>query len=373
LFRRHLAVDFIKAGHEIIAVAPADSLWGPKLQALGITFVPLSLVRATISPFQDLLLLGRLIRLLIKLKPDYLFCYTIKPVIYGGLAAWVTRVKGLCSMITGLGYVFTGKSLKQRVLQRVVKILYRFVLGKNQKVFFQNRDDAALFQQFNLVTKAQIVFVPGSGVDTEYFRPQFPPKEDASIDFLLIARLLRDKGILEYAQAATRLKQKYPQARFFVAGPYEDQNPSKLSFDDWDKIKRDSGITYLGDLNDVREALADCSVFVLPSYREGMPRVVLEAMAMGKPIITTDTPGCRESIEHNVNGLLVPVKDSGALETCCEFFINDREQIAMMGEESRKRAEAVFDVKKVNAIILESMNLQSSTKTVRPLEVCCTS
>ncbi len=356
-FRGALLAEMVRRGHEVIGCAAEDCPEvADQLAAMGVRYVPLHFKRAGLNPFSDLLLLFRLVKLLRRLRPDIVLAYTIKPVIYGSLACRLAGVQRCYSMITGLGYAFMGGvGLRQRLVGKVAPLLYRVALAGNAGVFFQNRDDLALFANTGLLrARHKALVINGSGVDTEYYRRA--PLPGGPVAFLLIARLLKDKGIAEYAAAALAIKQRYPDTLFRLVGPL-DPNPAAIGKDQIETWNRAGVIEYLGEARDVRQHLAACKVYVLPSYREGTPRTVLEAMATGRPVITTDAPGCRETVAHGENGFLVPVKDVGALVEAMERFITHPEWIPRMGERGREIAEIKYDVRKVNAAILRHMHL----------------
>ncbi len=355
-FRGVLLDAWVEEGHKVIACAPGEHAdIAVKLQAMGIVYQPLRLKRTSINPIRDLRALAELTIFLIRSRPDIVFSYTIKPVIYGSISAGLVGIPHIFSMITGLGYTFMGATLKQRLINLGVQRLYRFALARNQAVFFQNPDDLSLFVNSRLVrNSSEPVLINGSGVDLTYFsRTSHVVKPLA---FLLIARLIRDKGIIEYVEAARILKKRYPGTFFRLLGPF-DSNPSAIPESQVKIWQCEGAVEYLGVSDDVRPFLADASVYVLPSYREGTPRTVLEAMAMGRPIVTTDAPGCRETVKEGENGFLVPVKDVGALVDAMEKFIRQPELIEKMGLRSREIAEEKYDVHKVNAVIMRTMGL----------------
>ena len=288
------------------------------------------------------------------LKPDVILTYTIKPVIYGSIAAKLFGVSRIYAMIEGLGYAFIGDDLRSRFINIIVKILYYLSLKANQNVFFLNPDDRDLFIKLRLSNDAQAVLINGIGVDLDYYKPEPFPE---NLSFLLIARLLKDKGIREYVEAARNIKQKYPKISFRLVG-WMDDNPASVSKNELDTWVKQGIVKYLGKLSDVRPAIAASSVYVLPSYREGTPRTVLEAMAMGRPIITTDAPGCRETVQHGKNGFLVPIKNVSVLVSAMENFIQQPELIETMGLASREIAVEKYDVRKVNTVILKTMGLE---------------
>jgi glycosyltransferase involved in cell wall biosynthesis len=258
------------------------------------------------------------------------------------------------SMITGLGHVFTGRNWKARTLVPLVRSMYRLALRSNDRLFFQNPDDRALFERLKLIRRPdQAVLINGSGIDLEAFRPaRLPP----TVSFLLLARLYAEKGIHEYVEAARTLKARYPGTVFRVAGRI-DNHPTAISERELQSWVKEGVIEHLGWLDDVRPAIAASSVYVLPSYREGTPFSVLEAMAMGRPIVTTDVPGCRETVQDGMNGYLVPARNVPALVAALERLIVQPGLIAAMGQESRRIAVEKYDVHKVNAVILEGMGL----------------
>jgi len=355
-FRGPLLQAMVDAGHEVIACAPEypDDVVSA-LAGMGVTCQDIPLKRTGINPVHDMITLASLKRLFEGLRPDCLLSYTAKPVIYGSLAAGLAGVDKVYSMITGLGYAFGDSTVKQRLIGLPVQVLYRSALRRNDAVFFQNPDDQELFLRKGLIANPrQAVLISGSGVDVVHYQ-EAPPVTD-NISFLLIARLIRDKGILEYAEAARRIKRRHPGVVSRIVGPF-DSNPSAISRNVVEQWHREGVIEYLGETRDVRPYIASCSVYVLPSYREGTPRSVLEAMAMARPIITTDAPGCRETVVHGRNGYLVPVKDVDGLTEAMDRFIAAPQLIPDMGRESRKIAIEKYDVRKVNETILRTMGL----------------
>lgn len=360
-FRGELIKDMIRLGHQVVGMAPEDG-FEKELGAIGAQYQRIPLQRTGLNPLKDLAALSLLMKEFRRLQPDILLAYTIKPVIYGSLAARAVGVPRVYSMITGLGYAFAGRSLKQKLLLSLVRILYRQALCKNARVFFQNPDDIAVFKKFRLLPKRDsAVLINGSGVDIKKF--SFVKAKANPVIFLLIARLIREKGIAEFVEAARLLKPRFPEARFQILGP-PDSNPSAIRQEEIEAWQDEGIVEYLGCTSDVRPYISECSVFVLPSfYPEGTPRSILEAMSMGRPVITTDAPGCRETVRQNMNGFLVPVKDSIALADAMERFIVNTALAAEMGIKSRVTAEEKYDVRKVNRSILESMGLLEVDKT----------
>ena len=364
-FRGALIQALHEKGLEIHIAAPEFQTYPEEraqLQRMGYIVHDIPMQRTGTNPIADAQTMCALFRLMSVVKPAYVMGYTIKPVIYGTFAAWLAQVPHRFALVTGLGYAFQNmdhQHQKKSFFQKLVHWLYAGALNRTQKIFFQNPDDEQLFRQMQIVQpNAKTVVVNGSGVDvSEYAVTPFPmSQQQPAIHFLLIARLLGDKGVREYAQAAQIIRVKYPYAQFSLVG-WIDDNPDAIAQTELDVWISDQRLTFLGKLSDVRPAIADSSVYVLPSYREGTPRTVLEAMAMGRAVITTDAPGCRETVVDGVNGFLVPVKSVDALVQAMEKFIQQPELIQIMGVESRKIAEYKFDVHAVNQVMLREMGL----------------
>ena len=364
-FRGALIKALQDKGFEIHVAAPEFEVYPEEcdsLIALGYTVHDIPMQRTGTNPLKDAKTLSALYLLMKKIKPSHVMGYTIKPVIYGSLAAKLARVPHRFALITGLGYAFQGadeQNYKKSNLQKIMHKLYSVALASTHKVFFQNPDDEALFKSMGiLMPNASTTVVNGSGVDiSEYSVQPFVTIDDILIPrFLLIARLLGDKGVREYAQAAKIIKDKYPQAQFDLVG-WIDDNPDAIEQKELDSWINEGLFNFWGKLDDVKPAIADSSVYVLPSYREGTPRTVLEAMAMGRPIITTDAPGCRETVIDGYNGYLVPVKAVEELAAAMERFIVNPELIIEMGKASRQLVEEKFDVDAVNQSMLEAMGL----------------
>lgn len=364
-FRGALIEAIQAAGFEIHIAAPEFKTYlaeRGQLEALGYIVHDIPMQRTGTDPVADSKTLIALYRLMRAVQPDYMMAYTIKPVIYGSLAAKMARVPHRFALITGLGYAFQGadeQGYKKSNLQKLMHKLYSVALASTHKVFFQNPDDEALFKSMGILQPtAATKVVNGSGVDvSEYSVQPFPIDGDKPIlKFLLIARLLGDKGVREYVQAARLIKAKYPQAQFDLVG-WIDDNPDAIQQHELDSWIDEGVVNFWGKLSNVKPAIAASSVYVLPSYREGTPRTVLEAMAMGRPIITTDAPGCRETVINDYNGYLVPVKAVEELASAMERFIVTPELIIEMGKASRQLVEEKFDVHAVNQTMLNEMDI----------------
>lgn len=354
-FRGDLVNELLKRGATVHIVVPDASII--RLDSLNavpeqVVLHDLHLHRTGTNPLHDFRIFMQLCRLMKSIKPDVVLPYTIKPVVYGLMAAMLCRVPKRYALITGLGYAFTAGS--RSFSARIARALYRLSLSFSHKVFFQNKDDEALFRSERLLTrKVPSVIVNGSGVDTQKFFPE--PMPDVPI-FLMIARLLGDKGVREFVASARQVKRAYPHAEFHLVG-WVDENPDAICQSELDAWVSEGVVKYLGKLEDVRPAIARCSVYVLPSYREGTPRTVLEAMAMGRAVITTDAPGCRETVIPGVNGFLVPVKDVDRLAEAMLKFMESPVLAREMGARSREIAEQKYDVRKVNEVMLREMGI----------------
>jgi glycosyltransferase involved in cell wall biosynthesis len=356
-FRGPLIAALQQQGFEVHVAAPrleASSRIRKQLESKGLTVHDMPLRRTGTNPLSDLKALLALWRLMRAIRPQFVMGYTIKPVIYGTLAARLAGVPNRFALITGLGYAFQGNGQRKN-LQTLAQHLYTIALAQAKKVFFQNPDDEKLFRQLGILRDGSVSRVAnGSGVCLEQFAAV--PLPAGAPAFLLIARLLGDKGVREYAQAAARIRQHYPDAVFRLVGPL-DENPDSISRNELDRWLSEGAVEYLGELSDVRSAIADSSVYVLPSYREGTPRTVLEAMAMGRPVITTDAPGCRETVVDGDNGFLVAPRSVDELEAAMCKFIENPALIAAMGSRARLVAEEKYDVRKVNAFMLREMGI----------------
>ncbi|MDI4635978.1 MULTISPECIES: glycosyltransferase family 4 protein [Halomonadaceae] len=370
-FRGHLLDSLIANGIEVHAASPDvefGNIWRRQLEEKGVTVHEIGMQRAGMNPLVDLKTFAELYRLMRRIRPDIVMGYTIKPVIYGTLSAWISRVPRRFVLITGLGYAFTtdvsGRWFsKRKGLLWVARLLYRVALRGTHKVFFQNPDDQTLFRQLKLLSaKTSSHVVNGSGVDLVQYAVASQAK--GPVRFLMIARLLGDKGVREYINAAQQVHRTHPQVTFALAG-WIDDNPDAVAQQELDDWIAEGTVDYLGCLDDVRPAIAACHVYVLPSYREGTPRTVLEAMAMGRAVITSDAPGCRETVSESVNGYLVPVRDVSRLADAMRRFIDTPELIGAMGRKSREAAEAKYDVDKVNADILKQMGVGAKAREGR--------
>jgi glycosyltransferase involved in cell wall biosynthesis len=342
-FRKALVEALLADGHRVTVLAPVDETV-PKLEALGVAVRPLEMSVKGLNPVHDLGLLIRLRRHFSQLKPDVVLSFTIKNNIFGALAAKSARIPFLPN-VTGLGTAF----LSGGALARVAVTLYRRAFRGVPVVFFQNDDDRDLFRALRIVSAAQARRLPGSGIDLDRFAAADYPAEDAPV-FLLIARLLRDKGVFEYVEAARRVKAAHPHARFQLLGAAGADNRTAVDRETVRGWEAEGVIEYLGTVDDVRPAIAAAHCVVLPSYREGAPRTLIEAAAMARPLIATDVPGCRAVVEDKRTGYLCEVRSGESLAAACESFLGlDRAGRVAMGEAGRRKMARDYDQRLVVA------------------------
>ncbi len=349
-FRSGLIRALVANGYDVVAVAPPDE-YAQQLQALGCRYVALPMDNKGTHPGRDTFLLMRFYWLLKQERPNVFLGYTVKPNIYGSLAAHALSIP-VINNISGLGTVF----IRGGWLSQLVRNLYRVVLSRSTMVFFQNDDDRKMFVSEGLVNGEITDRLPGSGIDLQSFSP-CPLPGRPTLRFLLIARMLRDKGVLEFVEAARTLRRRGINAEFCLLGFLDAQNPTAISRDQMDEWVADGAVRYLGVSDNVREeiALADC--VVLPSYREGTPRTLLEAAAMARPIVTTDTAGCREVVDDGSNGYLCRVKDAKDLaEKIEKVCLLPPEERALMGFRGRKKVEREFDEQIVIKMYLDAIS-----------------
>ena len=355
-FRGDLIKKLIESSNEVIGMADyAEPQLIKRIESLGCKFKPFPIKRNGLNPFVDIKSLIALYKTFRDEKPDVIISYTIKPVVWGGIAARLYGKAKFYGLITGLGFAFQRGGFKRNFLGSVVKGLYRFALRGATGVIFQNPDNQQVFIDEGIFGEGLTHRVYGSGVNvSRYECSKLAPGAPV---FLTIARLLGEKGLREYAAAADIVKQQHPNVTFQLVGP-EDQSLDAIQLSEINTWVESGAIVYSGGTDDVRPFIAKCHVFVLASYHEGMPRTVLEAMSIGRPILTTNVEGCRETVVEGVNGYLVPKKDAHALANRMIWFIENSEQWQEMGKASRKMAEDKFDVHKVNDDLLRIMKLK---------------
>ena len=338
---------------EVIVIAPVDEYIHYLNKAHKIRHIPLKgLKRKGKNPIHEVRLTYNLMRIYRRERPDAIIHFTIKPNIYGNLAANWCKIPSIC-VVTGLGYTFLHDSFSNRISHWLYKFSFQF----SQKVAFENEDDKELFVKLNLAKPDQCAVINGCGIDTNYFKVGSKKTYRPVKVFLFIARLLYDKGIVEFVEAAKKVKAKYPDTEFWVLGELDSGNPSALHKDQLLNWVDQKIIRYLGTTPDVRGYIRKADAVVLTSYREGLSKVLMEGLAMGKPIITTDTPGCRQTVDEGRNGYLVPVKNVDAVVAACEkLILMDTIDLEIMGKLSRKKAETLFDEKIVVNQYAEILN-----------------
>jgi glycosyltransferase involved in cell wall biosynthesis len=317
----------------------------------GLTFHRLRLSRGGLLPGRDLAYFAQLTRLMRRLRPDLVHNITAKPIVYGTLAARALGVRAILNAVSGLGYSFSG-ARDRWLLSRLVAAAYRVALRRpGILVIFQNGDDLEAFVGARIIDRAQAILIRGSGVDLAQFAPSAEPAGPPRV--VLPARMLRDKGVVEFARAAQLLRSRGVGASFLLAGMLDQANPAALSRDELTRLQQESGVEWLGQVADMPVLLRSTHVVCLPSYREGLPKVLIEACAAARPIVAADVPGCREVVDHEVNGLLVRVRDVPALAEALQRLLSDAEMRVRMGAAGRRKAEVEFDVGAVVRATLE--------------------
>ena len=341
--RLAVAQAALDAGYEVHIAAPAGIAPGPDLARSGFHLHHFHMHRHNTNPLSELRSFWKIYRIFRAVKPDIVHLVTIKPVLYGGVAARLARVPSVVSAISGLGYVFANKSLKSRALGLIVKPLYRFALGHRiQSVIFQNDNDRATIEALGAKLSGKVETIGGSGVDLAVFKPV--PEPEGPVTVMVPSRLLHDKGIVEFVEAARILKHEGLAARFILVGDAPEGNPATVPQNMLDAWKAEGVVEFWGFRSDMPAVLGQSHLVVLPSYREGFPKALIEAAACGRAVVTTDTPGCRDAIIENTTGILVPARDSKALAGAMRSLIEDQATRREMGIAARKHAEQVFSI-----------------------------
>jgi glycosyltransferase involved in cell wall biosynthesis len=335
----------VKKGVNVTGAGAGGDGFEAKIADIGVAFKRLPIDKKGINPLADIKLAIDLYRWYKIEKPDIVHHFTIKPVIYGSIAARLAGVSQVINTITGAGYVFTEQNVVW--LRRIVEVLYRIALGCAHFTFFQNQDDKSYFTRNKLIKKSKVGLLPGSGVDCTHFSPVNSPASDPkqSSTVLMVSRLLRDKGVYEFVEAARRVKKILPDTTFQLLGRRDIRNPNVVPESDLDIWGNQGVVAWLGEVMDVRPAIAGADMVVLPSYREGLSRGLMEAAAMGKPIITTDAVGCREVVDDGVTGVIVPIKDISALSEAMLKMLRNPEMRQSMGKAGRSKMQSEFDEK----------------------------
>lgn len=361
-FRAELIYQLLSKGHSVYVFTSEYSNDDfQRIEALGAIPVAYKLNRGGLNPLADIKSTYALSKKIKEIAPDLVFSYFSKPVIFGTLAAKLAKVPQVIGMLEGLGYAFTdqpeGLSNKTKLIKRIQVFLYEIALPQLDKIIFLNPDDPKdLLESHNIKVK-QVDILGGIGLDLDVYNHQPIDPIDSPINFLFIGRMLKEKGIHDFIAAAKIVKKTHPRVQFTALGSIDSSNPGALQQSELDRLISLNIINYPGQVDNVQDWIADSHVFVLPSYREGVPRSTQEAMAIGRPVITTDVPGCRETVIDGINGFLVEKWNPQALADKIIYFIEHPEQIKKMGYESYKIAQEKFDADKVNQRLINMLGL----------------
>lgn len=343
-FRLPLALALKKAGHDVLLVTPAGP-YGEKFQEVGLQWVEAPMNRRSLNPFKELGFLIWLVRFLKSKEIDLIHSFTLKCVVYGALAAQIAGVRRRISGVDGLGYVFLSSDLKAKILKPIVLGLMRLAFrGKDSRLVLLNQDDVAFFKFSGLIDSSRISFIPGAGVNCARFkekRKSVPIGEPVRV--LLAARMLWDKGIGEFVDAARILHGRNRTVQFLLAGSPDPGNPSAILESQILGWVKEGVVEWLGHVSDMPALLASVDIAVLPSYREGLPTSLIEAGACGLPLVATNAPGCREVVTHEVDGLLVETKNPGALADAIDRLLLSPDLAAKMGDAARKKVQEKFE------------------------------
>lgn len=354
-FRSHLVRGLVAAGYDVVAVAPGDA-YAEAVRQLGCRFVPLAMDSGGTNILRDAMLLIRCVRLIRSERPDVILSYTVKPNIYGSFAARIAGVP-IINSVEGLGATF----IRTGWLTRFVSLLYKAAMAHSSVVFFLNPDDRREFMSRSLIRPEQARDIAGAGIDLEEFRPDEPqagnaPVRPAGCTFLLIARMLYDKGIGEFVEAAQVVRRSHADARFQLLGFLDVENPAAISREQMTRWVEAGWVEYLGQTSDVRPFIRQADCVVLPSYREGLPRTLIEASAMGRPVVATDVPGCREVVDDGVTGLLCAPRDASDLAVKLSAIASlDPDARTAMGLKGREKVAHTYDVRLVIATYLQTI------------------
>lgn len=354
-FRMNMMQTFLENGHSVVAVGsePEDA-WAEKFEAKGIEYRQIPVSRNGMNPLEDLKTQRAMEMLFREIHPDKIFAYQAKAIVYGAVAAKKCGISEFYALVAGLGSIFRGSGIKNSLVRSVLTVQYKIACNFSRAVLFQNEDDRSEFVNRGIVNREKTRIIHGSGVDIHHFAEMPLPQ---SPGFLFVGRLIKDKGVREYLKACRIVKRECPDALCMLVGPF-DSNPSALSAEELDEFTKDGTVAYYGEQQDVRPYLEKTSVYVLPSYHEGTPKSVLEAMAAGRAVVTTDAPGCRETVTNGVNGFLVEPKNANAVAEAMLRLANDPALCRTFGKNSRKIAVEKYDVDKVNASIMEIMSIK---------------
>lgn len=351
-FRGDLIKEIQKKDYEVYVTLPnEDNI--EKIKELNVKYEIIPLTKHGLNFFEDFKYLFKLSFFIKKIKPDKILAYTVKPIIYGSIANKISNGNNFYSMMTGSGYVFISKSFKAKILNFIVKNLYRIAFNYSKKIIFFNNDDLKDFVNKKIVSKEKCFLVNGSGVNLEKFYPLPYPER---VTFFMLSRLLKSKGVIQYLKACEKIKMKYQDVRCILLGKIENM-PDAIPENEIMHFVNNNTIELFGETDNVLDYYKQSSVYVLTSYREGIPRTVLEAMACARPIIVTDVPGCRETVIDNHNGFLVKLNDVDELVEKMEWFIKNRDDIEKFGKNSYNLCREKFDDKKVNEKMMKILEI----------------
>lgn len=347
-FRGGLIKKLMERGHEVTVIAPKDEFTG-RLEDMGVRVIDIEINSKGVNPVEDLKLISDFRKIYRREKFDEVFHYTIKPIIYGTIGAKLAGVKSV-GVTTGLGYAFINENL----VSKIVKYLYKFSLLFTKDVWFLNNQDRKEFLDRKIIPAKKAFVLPGEGIDLEEFSPLAKKREDGKLVFLMVARALWDKGVREYFEAAREIRSKNTNVEFWFLGKIGVPNPTAVPKEFIDEYVNDGVINYLGVTDNVAEVVRDADCFVLPSYREGISRVIMEAASMEKPVIATDVPGCAELVDRGVNGYLCTPRDSSSLRGAMETFIGlSSDEKREMGRAGRSKMRDEFSLERVCQVYVD--------------------
>lgn len=352
LFRLPIMQELVKHGHTVYAICPNGEVSG-EFARHNVTHIPYDIERSSLNPLKEIRSIRNIYGAILLLKLDILHTFTAKPNIYGTIAGRLAKVPRIINLVEGLGSFYLENDLKSRLVRILIEVLYRQTFKLADTVMFVNHDDPAYLIGKGVIQSHKLFIIKGVGIDTAEWKPL--PKEDEWIRVTMIGRTLKHKGTLEFIEAASKLSNIYPDVSFQFVGAPDEGNASSISEE---FMRMQTSIHYLGHQDNIRHILSQSDIFVLPSYREGLPRTTMEAMSMGLPIITTDVIGCRETVENGVNGFIIPPKDSFALAEAIEHLLKDENLRKKMGKESRLKAVREFDIATIVDKHLEVYGLQ---------------
>lgn len=352
LFRLPVMQELIRLGHTVYAICPEGEVSG-RFAEHKIIHVPYAIERSSLNPLKEVRAIQNIYSAILPLNLDLLHTFTAKPNIYGTIAAHLAKVPRIINLVEGLGSFYLEDDPKSRLVRSMIETLYRQCFKFSERVMFVNRDDPEYLISRGVIKADKVFVIKGVGIDTREWKNPYT-KKSLPLVVTMIARAIRHKGVFEFAAAADTLTREYPDVEFRYIGTPDPGN--RFSVDDHFFADHPS-ITYLGHRNDIKEQLSDTDVFVLPSYREGLPRTSMEALSMALPIVTTDVVGCRETVDHGVNGLIVPPRDPDALTEAIRSLLNDGALRASMGKASRTKAVNEFDIDTIVSKHLEVYGL----------------